>query len=1163
MFSKAIRVSERHTNSKIGIILFCLILTLTICLAASAEEFYGGHVDHNASGDDNGVEQEIVNFDEGVPSEALLEEPPIRNPGTSNIFKDCWPNVSCKGRCGFRPEPLVRMEDPDDVYFLGQDHLNCFCDEKCYTYGDCCYDYDNECIQHGQFYLKTMQGVNENNNNTATSNTQNSNLPPSYDFPLDDIPLDDIPLDDTLSDDSAFRCLTVVEYSLNPLWLRNKCGPGWRDKYVEDLCIHPDLSKDSLSTIPVRAADGNTYRNVFCAQCNHQRDVEFWRAKASCTAPAPPNIKDDPIALSHYIQSKCTVYFLGPSEKVPQICVRAISVCDSQYSEDHILVRQCKSSYNAVVVVPGEYHLSVYKNTHCALCNNISWSDIKCPVWNERETPVGPVREIAPEGRLLILESELNKTESVDPTVTDRVTNASTREDGETGHPTLDDLDDNKPPPSESDKMDSSVMSYAVLINLNFDGQVTVRYDSETGYLVPVYATCKEGEVYDPWRGLCRDVYCAEGYHLEGVKCVPYPTGASYSRTRPYNTSIEFETVNLSLTLTFRLNINIDCIPERRELEQSFGSFVSTKLMNTTRKETANIHVGVIDGELTKVNEAGMNVTYNSSSSTANCSISDLSVNGRFMFTVILTMTDVVWDINENNFKWAVQKLTMLIINGGTVTFEYKGNTLEVSLVQVSQNSSNSDPIQSLVSYSCPSGNLRYYSTPDVTIFPVDDSVGLYVNATNTTYEPGTFLLTSYEAADGNGTAANFTAVVCEHLPYIAQENCPRIRLNSSEYMVFPNQSIEYAGQIYDHNEYESVGEGVVEICMDHPDMTEMFTHLYDFPLAYTILTVTFTAISLVFLLVTFVTYAKFKELRTVPGLSIMSLITSLFFAQLLFLVGIDRTEIYQVCATIAVLLHYLFLSNFFWMNILAYDVFKTFAVKKPVLNIRSTKSQFLRYSAYGWGSPILIIAPCVVLNFCECVDFIFGYGYFICWIANPYSLLFAFIVPVAIVLIINVIFYSCAVFHMRATKKEVRKSQVQRGQNSAAVYIKMTTVMGFAWIFGLVACFTNLDFFWVLFIIFNGLQGCFIGITFVCNKRVFNLYRKKYPKNCFVRIRTFCGQLCQSKELRRTSTASDAPLAVIEVQLSQEDYERNVAVQTTAGTHENKVVNLDDDVFV
>ena len=51
---------------------------------------------------------------------------------------------------------------------------------------------------------------------------------------------------------------------------------------------------------------------------------------------------------------------------------------------------------------------------------------------------------------------------------------------------------------------------------------------------------------------------------------------------------------------------------------------------------------------------------------------------------------------------------------------------------------------------------------------------------------------------------------------------------------------------------------------------------------------------------------------------------------------------------------------------------------------------------------------------------------------------------------------------------------------------------MGFTWIFGYIAAFTDVEALWYIYIILNSLQGVFIFFSFIFNRRVGILWSKK-----------------------------------------------------------------------
>ena len=58
---------------------------------------------------------------------------------------------------------------------------------------------------------------------------------------------------------------------------------------------------------------------------------------------------------------------------------------------------------------------------------------------------------------------------------------------------------------------------------------------------------------------------------------------------------------------------------------------------------------------------------------------------------------------------------------------------------------------------------------------------------------------------------------------------------------------------------------------------------------------------------------------------------------------------------------------------------------------------------------------------------------------------------------------------------------------------------MGFTWIFGYIAAFTDVEALWYIYIILNSLQGVFIFIAFIFNRRIGLLWSEKLKLSGFV----------------------------------------------------------------
>ncbi|XP_038045382.1 uncharacterized protein LOC119719972 [Patiria miniata] len=257
-------------------------------------------------------------------------------------------------------------------------------------------------------------------------------------------------------------------------------------------------------------------------------------------------------------------------------------------------------------------------------------------------------------------------------------------------------------------------------------------------------------------------------------------------------------------------------------------------------------------------------------------------------------------------------------------------------------------------------------------------------------------------------------------------------------------------------------------------------------------------SLSTVALVATFTTYCVFPALRNVPGRAIMGLTAAFSTAQLLTLTVLQFTEPVAFCVTIAALLHLLWLSTFAWMNVLAFDLVRTFSSKQTC---RPNMRVFLVYSVYGWGLPLLIVATCLLIHFVwdQQLDFRYGVGpgEDTCWLSGQHAIVGAFVAPIACSLVANVVMFGWTVRSVHASvvagvMVRADKSRTKEKARELWIYLKISAVMGFTWVFGCLANRINHVVLWYLFVILNSLQGVFIFVSFGCNRRIRALWREK-----------------------------------------------------------------------
>lgn len=168
------------------------------------------------------------------------------------------------------------------------------------------------------------------------------------------------------------------------------------------------------------------------------------------------------------------------------------------------------------------------------------------------------------------------------------------------------------------------------------------------------------------------------------------------------------------------------------------------------------------------------------------------------------------------------------------------------------------------------------------------------------------------------------------------------------------------------------------------------------------------------------IVYCLLSKLRNLPGKVLMCLAASLLVADLLFLIGSTVAEhSIPACAVIGATKHFAYLASFFWMNVMAFDVSRTFRSSKP----RSANHErtFIRYSLYAWCLPAIIvligIATEVISD--EHNPYRPRYGYGVCWLSQKKGLLIFFGLPIALLLIVNIVLFSLTARSLSKTARQ------------------------------------------------------------------------------------------------------------------------------------------------
>ena len=261
--------------------------------------------------------------------------------------------------------------------------------------------------------------------------------------------------------------------------------------------------------------------------------------------------------------------------------------------------------------------------------------------------------------------------------------------------------------------------------------------------------------------------------------------------------------------------------------------------------------------------------------------------------------------------------------------------------------------------------------------------------------------------------------------------------------------------------------------------------------------------LSLVFLLVTYIT---FPQLRTLPGKNIMSFSSSLLLFQVLWLPS-NFTEVQSsktICMVMAVIEHYMLMASFLSMSVIAFHTCKIFArnVPAPKMSEKCERKLFCRYLALVWLLPAVFVGICVVLDKQDVLRI--GYGESnICWITETNANIYFVIAPIAVLLLLNIVCFIITAVYLRKHGQNIAARQVSGNRRSGLmIYVKLSTLMGFSWLFGLLALIvTSTTVFWYFFVILTSLQGVFVTAAFVFNPKTFGLYKQRFVSNQNARL--------------------------------------------------------------
>ena len=163
----------------------------------------------------------------------------------------------------------------------------------------------------------------------------------------------------------------------------------------------------------------------------------------------------------------------------------------------------------------------------------------------------------------------------------------------------------------------------------------------------------------------------------------------------------------------------------------------------------------------------------------------------------------------------------------------------------------------------------------------------------------------------------------------------------------------------------------------------------------------------------------------------------------------------------------------------------------------------FIRYNLVAWVIPAFVVGIAIATDVLPRKLWIFPQPRYakaiskddvwVCWIMNSAAVMVFFNIPIAISLTVSMIFFGMTIYviAMAGRNQPIYTNNRRVSINARrrlVIYLRLSVIMGLTWLFGLLAAIVQLEILWLLYALTNALQGFYIGISFICTRRVSRL---------------------------------------------------------------------------
>ncbi|XP_064083194.1 probable G-protein coupled receptor Mth-like 1 isoform X3 [Macrobrachium nipponense] len=183
-------------------------------------------------------------------------------------------------------------------------------------------------------------------------------------------------------------------------------------------------------------------------------------------------------------------------------------------------------------------------------------------------------------------------------------------------------------------------------------------------------------------------------------------------------------------------------------------------------------------------------------------------------------------------------------------------------------------------------------------------------------------------------------------------------------------------------------------------------------------------------------------------------------------------------------------LASFFWLNVMCFDIWRSLKSMRPASETSAkSRQRFLLYSAYAWGSPLLIASVTMVVQTLDpshrnLVRPNFLNNRQMCWFEGTKPLWLYVYMFILTLTSLDIAFFLMVAYILLKSRNNQRLQRA-RSQNRDRLWLcgKIFLVMGITWITEVISWQQGTCEAWILTDIINALQGFTIFLVFVCKK--------------------------------------------------------------------------------